>query len=57
MNAPIDPALLANPLLAPWNTPYGLPPFARVTTGFCSHDRPMKGGRRLTSFRIVQILA
>lgn len=30
MNAPLDHALLANPLLAEWNTPYGLPPFAEV---------------------------
>ena len=30
MNAPIDPALLANPLLTDWNTPHGLPPFAEV---------------------------
>ena len=30
MNAPTDPKLLANPLLDPWNTPYGLPPFDAV---------------------------
>ena len=33
MNAPIDPTLLANPLIAAWNTPYGLPPFADVDAG------------------------
>ena len=32
MNAPLDPKLLANPLIAPWNTPYGLPPFGDVRT-------------------------
>ncbi len=30
MNAPIESEILANPLVAPWNTPYGLPPFADV---------------------------
>ena len=30
MNAALDAQLLANPLIAPWNTPYGLPPFADV---------------------------
>ena len=30
MNAPLAPELLANPLTAAWNTPYGLPPFADI---------------------------
>ncbi|MBL8514809.1 MAG: M3 family metallopeptidase, partial [Betaproteobacteria bacterium] len=30
MNAPLPPEVLANPLLESWNTPHGLPPFARV---------------------------
>ena len=36
MNSPVnppllaDPALAANPLLAPWHTPYGLPPFQAI---------------------------
>ena len=30
MNARLDPQLLANPLIAPWNSPYGLPPFREV---------------------------
>ncbi|MBL0125641.1 MAG: M3 family metallopeptidase [Betaproteobacteria bacterium] len=33
MNASLDPNLLANPLIAPWNTPYGLPPFADIRAG------------------------
>ena len=33
MNAPLDPKLLANPLVAAWNTPYGLPPFSEVNAG------------------------
>ncbi|MBL8520008.1 MAG: M3 family metallopeptidase [Betaproteobacteria bacterium] len=30
MNAPIAPQLLSNPLLDMWDTPFGLPPFARI---------------------------
>ena len=30
MNAPLDPKHLANPLVAAWNTAYGLPPFSDV---------------------------
>ncbi len=31
MNAPIDPKLLANPLLDAWINPHGLPPFAETS--------------------------
>ena len=30
MNAPTGPALLANPLLEVWSSPYGLPPFTKA---------------------------
>ncbi|MEO8385712.1 MAG: M3 family metallopeptidase [Betaproteobacteria bacterium] len=30
MNAPTDPKLLTNPLLAEWTSPHGLPPFTEV---------------------------
>ena len=30
MNAPLSRSCFANPLLEPWNTEHGLPPFARV---------------------------